>query len=367
MKVGELFVYPIKSLRGVSIPATQVTPNGFPYDRRFMLMRAADPGPASPPPPTAQWKNMHIAHVPEMALFHVALWPPSSAAAGDDGSLTVTYRAPDEGIERGADAPPTPLRVPLQPKTAGLWTREVVMHRSPTTAYDMGPEYDDWFSARFGFPVKLVYLGGHLRPVLMSTTPDGAQPGQPQQTNGASPSWPSWLSAIARPITGAFGPRKEEITFADCAPFLVASSRSLANVSARLPEGEKMDMSKFRPNIVIDDAPEDWDEDFWAELRVGDDGGSVIHCVHNCVRCISITVDYKLGKFGTGEAGSVLKKMQRDRRVDAGSKYDPVFGRYSFLRARDEGKTISVGDEVTVTQRNTERSRFDWPGIGQNP
>lgn len=54
----------------------------------------------------------------------------------------------------------------------------------------------------------------------------------------------------------------------------------------------------------------------------------------------------------------MLKLLQRDRRIDPGMKYSPVFGRYSFLDKASEGVLIAVGDEVKVTRRNTERTKF---------
>jgi hypothetical protein len=69
-------------------------------------------------------------------------------------------------------------------------------------------------------------------------------------------------------------------------------------------------------------------------------------------------VDYTTGAIGTNEAGTMLKKMQRDRRVDPGHKYSPIFGRYSFIRPQAHGKTISVGDTVRVSKRSEERSVF---------
>ena len=37
-KVSELFVYPIKSLGGISLNEAEVTDRGFKYDRRWMLI-----------------------------------------------------------------------------------------------------------------------------------------------------------------------------------------------------------------------------------------------------------------------------------------------------------------------------------------
>ncbi|KAH9826731.1 MOSC domain protein [Teratosphaeria destructans] len=123
-------------------------------------------------------------------------------------------------------------------------------------------------------------------------------------------------------------------------------------------------MAKFRPNIVVSGAAEAWEEDFWAELTIGGDGGVVVYCEQNCGRCKSINIDYETGAaVAPGEAGRVLRVLSRDRRVDPGTKWSPVFGRYAFLDAASEGARIAVGDEVVVRRRNEERSVFDWEGL----
>jgi len=50
--------------------------------------------------------------------------------------------------------------------------------------------------------------------------------------------------------------------------------------------------------------------------------------------------------------------MMKDRRVDQGMKYSPVFGRYGFLAQGEQGGTVKVGDEVNVTRKNEERTTF---------
>lgn len=54
----------------------------------------------------------------------------------------------------------------------------------------------------------------------------------------------------------------------------------------------------------------------------------------------------------------VWKKLAKDRRVDKGWKYGPVFGKYSYTSLGDKGKTIRVGDVVKLTKRTKERPVF---------
>jgi uncharacterized protein YcbX len=278
-----------------------------------------------------------------MGLFTTEMRFPHAECPGE---ILVRYSAPGESL--GAQKM---LRVPLQPEVKGLQEIKVTIHQSATVAYNMGTEYNSWFSERLGYDTVLAYLGGNLRPVLGNLAPNARK----AEVGG-------WLPTIANVLSlpGIAKKEQDRITFADVAPFLVVTEASLDNVSAFLPEDQEMDITKFRPNIVLSGSLNPWDEDFWGELTISthDDTALQIPLTANCARCQSINIDYATGKLGSGEAGSVLKKLMKDRRVDAGTKYNPVFGRYGFVGKGGAGKKVTVGDEVTVTIRNEERTRF---------
>jgi len=83
MRVQALYTYPIKSLRGVSLPSSSLTHHGLPYDRRFCLVQ--DLGETA----TQRYKPMFIAKIPRMALFTTELIMPD-AETGDDGAIVVS-------------------------------------------------------------------------------------------------------------------------------------------------------------------------------------------------------------------------------------------------------------------------------------
>jgi len=305
-------------------------------------MLVQDRGPTASP--STRYHNMAVAEFPAMTQFLTGVRFPSGGVAG---AITVTH-APTPGPQRT-------LTVPLRPDTAALAPAHVAMHGSDTPAFDMGDAHAAWFAARFGFAVRLLYIGEHSRAVLFPSAGAAA---------AATDSAGSWLGALAAGVAALVGaapqPEPERIAFHDCAPFLVVSQRSCDEVSAWLPAGEDMDVTKFRPNVVLDgggcDPP--WDEDFWGEVVICGEGGAqlVVPLLQNCIRCQSLNIDFATGKPGTGKAGEVLKMLQKTRRVDKGKKYHAVFGRYGYLKG--EGGTVSIGDEVRVTKRNEERTAF---------
>ncbi|KAI4143483.1 MAG: hypothetical protein LQ340_006987 [Diploschistes diacapsis] len=337
-------------------------------------------------------QNMLVVKFNEMVLFRQELRRSSSAhsnlesdrvADGYD-ELLICYDPP---LEPPADFPGAmeakELVVPLKPDVRGMKEVEVSLHNSDTTGYDMGEQYSGWFTECFGYKVMLVYLGPSLRPVLGNLSPSVANARDgglaPAQSSGGAKSWlgsvvgsvpalGSWLGGV-----DAKGEDDEraKITFADCGAYLVVTTESLADVSSRLPEGEEMDVTKFRPNIVLSGASEAWEEDFWDSVEFcdhevegisepGKREGDIprLLLTANCTRCASINVDYETGRQGRGAAGEVLKKLMKDRRVDAGRKWSPVFGRYGFLdrwTAQGDWPVVSVGDEVMVGGRRQER------------
>jgi uncharacterized protein YcbX len=310
-----------------------------------MLLRASD------------GMNMHVSKFPEMCLFTTDLVFPDPNMP-DSGKVIVTFNPPADSSDGSATEPRT-LEVPLLLTHAHLATVDINMHSSPIRGYNMGSPYNSWFSDRLGYDVILVDSGGNRREVLGNVPPNAASKNSPWVTTKGS-----WLSnTVSRfPFVQSNPGVDEGLMFADCAPFLVVTEKSWQNAQARLGENETLDITKFRPNIVIAGSEEDFEEDYWAELAIGDQLKIVLTA--NCARCASINVDYATGKFGTAESGKILKKLQADRRVDLGAKYNPIFGRYGFLDTMPVGSRLNVGDEVTIVKRNTERSRFGkWTRI----
>lgn len=270
-------------------------------------------------------------------------------------NILVRYEIPEEPLFPPTPEQKTTLEIPLDPDISGLETVEVDLYKSKGPGYRMPEEYSAWFSSCFGFKTILACIGDGRRPVLGTLSPFAQQQQQQQQNRG-------WLSSMTSYLTGSSGQEDPHwLTFNSIAAFLVATEASTNDVSRRLPPGEEMDVRKFRPNIVVDGEGVPFDEEFWGEILIGTEAGGAPRIVltGNCPRCVSINVDYETGRKGTGASGDVWKELMRDRRVDKGIKWFPIFGRYGYLM--NEKAEIQVGDEVVVTQRLDERRVWDWP------
>lgn len=316
---------------------------------------------------------MHAGLTLELALFSTFVEEDNDSATKET-YLVITWTGPENAdVQAGGEQIPWmgkgkkqsgefQLRIPFHPGVENLKTLHIDMHSATTTAFDMGDEISAWFTKYLGFETRMAYLGpANSRPVLGS--------GAPNSDLAVQKRMPRALYRLRQLLVPPFLRAEEErISFCDIAQFLVVTTESNAEVTRRLREDPgdpssagaedvQMDVTKFRPNIVLSGSPAAFDEDYWAELLFCRTSVRMAVTL-NCWRCQSIVVDYNTGKPATDASGLAWKKLSRDRRVDKGWKYNPVFGRYGFCAAKETGKDIRVGDEVLVAKRAPEISVF---------
>lgn len=175
--VSGLFIYPIKSCRGISVVKWPVLERGFYADRRWMIVDAAG-------------GFVTQRELPKLALVETALLTLVETAPGPDH---LQLRAPGQ----------PELTLPLT-HDAGE-ARTVTVWRDQATA-SVHPLGSAWFSRYLGAPHELVYM------------PDSER----RQVN------------LARARPG------DLVSFADAYPFLLISEASLADLNARLAEPVSM-------------------------------------------------------------------------------------------------------------------------------
>jgi uncharacterized protein YcbX len=203
--VSALYLFPVKSCRGIAVPAGQVTARGFALDRRWMIV-------------DAHGTFISQREVTELCLIDSAL----EQDAGEHAS------APPSAIRLSAPRHGS-VRLPVayeagEQRRVRVWKHEGLGNQHP--------EGSAWISQVLGRSAALVYMPeSHERPV--------------------DPSW---------------GSPGDHVSFADGFPFLVISQASLADLNARLDE--PIGMRQFRPNIVVSGV-RPYAEDDWARVRLG--------------------------------------------------------------------------------------------------
>jgi len=138
MRLAEIRIYPVKSLRGDAHASAAVEPRGLAGDRRWLVV-------------DAQNRFLTQRELPHMATV---------AARNEPGGLALT--APDR----------PPLFVPMPPPDAA--PRQVTIWRDTVEAVPAGPEAESWLTDALGVPCSLVY---QANPASRPVAPAYAAPG----------------------------------------------------------------------------------------------------------------------------------------------------------------------------------------------
>jgi uncharacterized protein YcbX len=206
MTISELYIYPIKSLGGISLTEAVVEARGLRYDRRFMLVE-----------PNGDFMTQRTNH--QMALLDVAI--------GQNDVLRVWHR------QRPNDVLELPLRVPVQDTTVNQeWLKVNIWDSADVPALAVSEEADRWFSRVLDKTCRLVFM--------------------PETTH--------------RAVDPAYARQDDAVSFADGYPYLLIGQASLDTLNQRL--ADPITMQRFRPNIVVSGSLP-YEEDAWQHFRVG--------------------------------------------------------------------------------------------------
>ncbi|XP_027420285.1 mitochondrial amidoxime-reducing component 1 isoform X2 [Bos indicus x Bos taurus] len=204
--VSELWIYPIKSCKGVSVDAAECTAlglrSGHLRDRFWLVINKEG--------------NMVTARQePRLVLI-------SLTCEGDTLTLSAAYTKD--------------LQLPIKTPTTNVVHRCRV-HGLEIEGRDCGEAAAQWITNFLKTqPYRLVHFEPHM-----------------QRRN-------------SHQVEDAFSPT-DQIPYSDASPFLILSEASLADLNSRLEK--KVKIANFRPNIVISGCGV-YAEDSWNELLIGD-------------------------------------------------------------------------------------------------
>ena len=143
LRLSELYVHPIKSCAGVSVPSARLTDRGLEHDRRWMIV------------------DENGVFISQRDFPFLCLLEPSLHE--------------EELAVRHARMPYHTLRLPLRPDREAGDPVEVVVWRSRVAARAVSTEADDWFSRIIGRPCRLVHMPDEAR---REVNPNVAQHGE---------------------------------------------------------------------------------------------------------------------------------------------------------------------------------------------
>lgn len=139
-----------------------------------------------------------------------------------------------------------------------------------------------------------------------------------------------------RTIAGSHGGLGDEpLNLADTGPLLLTTSASLEQLDRWIAEDhgdQPMDMSRFRPNVVVDGDIAPFSEDDWRSLIIG---GVPFRFAELCDRCVVTTIDPVTLSHGKEPIRTLARHRRWDGKTWFGIRIVPL-----------TTGTISVGDEV---------------------
>ena len=347
--VKSLWIYPVKSCRGVELDTAGISGRGMQYDRQFSFAQLNSNFPASPKDSEKerakhQWKFITQRTFAAMANIRTEIWIP------DPSSPTYSKQEPNvqsQGV--------IVIKFPAPFAGARLW--QIVMDmliliRAKAVVSVHIPFYptEEQISANNYRGERMEIWKDNPESLLITSTED-------------DDSWIHHLRtylgitnqlALFRVGSGQprevyrCAPRREElgyqstVGFQDAYPLHILNLASVHDVAKNMQKGAPpIGARNFRPNIVISGG-DAYAEDAWKRITIG---GYVYYVASRTVRCLLPNVNPATGIRHGSEPNRTLKEM---RRIDAGDPKNACLG-MQMVPATEES-VIRVGDELAVLE-----------------
>nr|WP_255589936.1 MOSC N-terminal beta barrel domain-containing protein [Marinicella sp. NBU2979] len=196
------------------------------------------------------------------------------------------------------------------PQTSEPTTLEVTVWKDTVQAHTTLDAVNQWLSSYLGSPVRLVHYG----------------------------------SDSFRQIDPAFAAPGQAVAFADGYPLLVTHEASLADLNGRLSAA--VDMSRFRPNIVVQSAADAWSELGWQRLQNDPANSEAGHLdlVKPCARCVMTGINQQTGE----QTGSEVLKTLRQQFAH---QDQAVFGINGIAHSPQDQLPLQVGQSLQIVHK----------------
>lgn len=130
----------------------------------------------------------------------------------------------------------------------------------------------------------------------------------------------------------------EQVAFADGYPILVTHEASLHTLNQQLSTA--VNMSRFRPNVVLRTEAAAWAENNWLQLSQAD---LTLDLVKPCGRCVMTGVEQSSGV----QTGSEVLKTLKSQFAHQGKA---VFGMNAIPRIKQQKVSLQVGQSLQINQ-----------------
>ena len=368
-RVQALYIYPLKSCRGIELDTAEVIRTGFKYDRLFTFAQLVkkkssrrDNSGSTKVDSDGQWEFITQRECPKLALLRTELWIPESTPnsltsqasehrtttnkeqfneddgwAANGGCLTVRFSYQLNDGVGGLSIETVSIHLPLVPsslraKIKGYTHENVSVWIDCPQGINMTAEIEPAVLA------KLKHFLGLSNQLALFRSDENK------------------LRKIIRSLPEHRSTETFSVGFADAFPLHLLNIASVEAIDAELPASaavkDNLDPLRFRANILVDGCAA-YEEDTWKRIRMGceksleetNDSPAEYHVACRVARCKLPNVDQETGIKDRNEPDTTLR---RTRKVDKGAYPHPCLG-MAMMPLFYNG-ALKVGDKIEVLE-----------------
>ncbi|ROW09441.1 hypothetical protein VMCG_02202 [Cytospora schulzeri] len=360
--IKSLFIYPVKSCKGIEVTSAKVIPTGLEFDRLFTFAQLKSPFPVNVGDHDGEeakahaWDFITQRQFPLLATVETELWQPDldklrgKTLGVRSGEVFLVLRFPwrSPGFRgvletfaakclRGLSGQPEkeillPVRAPSEEeiKAKGYEYEDVRVWRDTTTALNMGSELPEELSMYLGVSNKL-----------------GLFRSNPEKLREVFKCAPKKDEAGYQPV----------VSFQDSYPVHILSLGSVRDLESKVPKDEvvnELNPRRFRANIYVTGCPA-YDEDAWKRVRFAhpsqQEDESTFHVSCRTTRCKLPNVNPDTGIRHPVEPD---KSLRAHRDIDEGAPKTGCLGMQCtplFENVEVPESRVAVGMSFEVLER----------------
>ena len=330
-KVKSLFIYPVKSCKGLELGDGVCVGTGMEYDRQFAFARWMK---TSKPAEKEKWgwKFLTQREAPTLATVKSEIWVPDPSSSTysathenvkSGGVITIRYPVAKGIMEKIVHFPFRPTK--QQIKVNGYRSKNMAIWRDDPDSILMASteNHDAWIE--------------DVKTLLEVTTPLALFRVKSMQSRQLFRNAPTKDDIGFQPTVG----------FQDAYPLHILSLASVQDVASKFEGGSTMLSARnFRPNILITGG-QPYSEDSWKKIKIG-----AYEYFVSCrtVRCLLPNVNQDTGERRQ-EPNKTLKAF---RIIDEGDPKNACLG-MQMVPATEGPRRLRIGDEITVLETGEHR------------
>ena len=348
--VKSLWIFPIKSCKGVELNKGTVVSTGLRYDRHFSFAQLKTDQPRAQNAPDAgstkhQWWFVTQRTFPLLATIRTEVWIPDASSptySKDEpsilsgGVLVIKYPYVEDGLRGfvsrvrvafGGSHPEKSVEIPFKPTAKQIQDGGFSMEKMK-----IWNELPESLLIASTEPMRSAIWLEEIASLIGVTNPLGLFRVNPVKNREVFRNAPR-MEQLGH---------QAEVGFADAYPVTIINLASVHSVAQKLPpNAPKLSARRFRMNVNIT-GPEAYEEDSWTLIKIGE---SIFHVACRTTRCQLPNVDQD---SGIANREQPYKTLQQFRKIDKGAPHYSCLGMH--MVPASQFCEIRVGDVVEVLQ-----------------